>query len=112
MSFFSKISNWYSREKFNKDLLSNIEFYKDSAISTIPEGSEVVVQNGKVYAPYDTRLNSNLTRVNEYIRIRALLENKKPEAIIDEVLKTDFPMLTKTNVETEELETIDYNSLG
>jgi hypothetical protein len=97
---------------FNKDILSNIEFYKDSAISTIPEGSEVVVQNGKVYAPYDTRLNNNLTRVNEYVRIRALLENKKPEAIIDEVLKTDFPMLTKTNAETEELETIDYNSLG
>ena len=97
---------------FNKDILSNIEFYKDSAISTIPEGSEVVVQNGKVYAPYDTRLNNNLTRVNEYIRIRALLENKKPESIVDEVLKTDFPMLTKTNAETEELETIDYNSLG
>ena len=91
---------------FNKDILSNIEFYKDSAISTIPEGSEVVVQNGKVYAPYDTRLNNNLTRVNEYVRIKALLENKKPEAIIDEILKTDFPMLdTGVKVDTQEMTT-------
>ena len=96
---------------FSQDILTNLDFYKESTISTIPEGSEVVVQNGKVYAPYDARLNNNLTRVNEYIRIKAMLENKKPEAIVEDILKTDFPMLTATNVQTEELETIDFNQL-
>lgn len=96
---------------FSQDILTNLDFYKESTISTIPEDSEVVVQNGKVYAPYDARLNNNLTRVNEYIRIKAMLENKKPEALVEDILKTDFPMLTATNVQTEELETIDFNQL-
>ena len=107
---------------FSQDILTNLDFYKESTISTIPEGSEVVVQNGKVYAPYDARLNNNLTRVNEYIRIKAMLENKKPEAIIEDILKTDFPMLTTgLNVDTQEItseptpptvEAIDFNDLG
>ena len=96
---------------FSQDILTNLDFYKESTISTIPEGSEVVIQNGKVYAPYDARLNNNLTRVNEYIRIKAMLENKKPESIVQDILKTDFPMLTATNLETEEIETIDFNQL-
>ena len=107
---------------FSQDILTNLDFYKESTISTIPEGSEVVVQNGKVYAPYDARLNNNLTRVNEYIRIKAMLENKKPEAIIEDILKTDFPMLTTgLKVDTQEItteptpptvEAIDFNDLG
>ena len=40
-----------------------------------------------------------------------MLENKKPESIVQDILKTDFPMLTATNLETEELETIDFNQL-
>ena len=91
---------------FSQDILTNLDFYKESTISTIPEGSEVVVQNGKVYAPYDARLNNNLTRVNEYIRIKAMLENKKPEAIVEDILKTDFPMLTTgLKVDTQEITT-------
>ena len=107
---------------FSQDILTNLDFYKESTISTIPEGSEVVVENGKVYAPYDARLNNNLTRVNEYIRIKAMLENKKPEAIIEDILKTDFPMLTTgLKVDTQEItteptpptvEAIDFNDLG
>ena len=91
---------------FSQDILTNLDFYKESTISTIPEGSEVVVENGKVYAPYDARLNNNLTRVNEYIRIKAMLENKKPEAIVEDILKTDFPMLTTgLKVDTQEITT-------
>ena len=107
---------------FSQDILTNLDFYKESTISTIPEDSEVVVENGKVYAPYDARLNNNLTRVNEYIRIKAMLENKKPEAIIEDILKTDFPMLTTgLKVDTQEItteptpptvEAIDFNDLG
>ena len=107
---------------FSQDILTNLDFYKESTISTIPEGSEVVVENGKVYAPYDARLNNNLTRVNEYIRIKAMLENKKPEAIVEDILKTDFPMLTTgLKVDTQEItteptpptvEAIDFNDLG
>ena len=107
---------------FSQDILTNLDFYKESTISTIPEGSEVVVQNGKVYAPYDARLNNNLTRVNEYVRIKAMLENKKPETIVEDILKTDFPMLTTgLKVDTQEItteptpptvEAIDFNDLG
>ena len=59
-----------------------------------------------VYAPTDARLNNNLTRVNEYIKIQAKLQGEKPSSIVDEILKTDFPMLnTGLKVDTQEMTT-------
>ena len=98
--------NLMSQPDFSKDVLDNVEFYKEATKTTLPEGSKVVVKNGMVYAPTDARLNNNLTRVNEYIKIQAKLRREKPSSIVDEILKTDFPMLdTGLKVDTQEITT-------
>ncbi|WBF78152.1 hypothetical protein MEP402_gp32 [Methylophilales phage MEP402] len=98
--------NLMSQPDFSKDVLDNVEFYKEATKTTLPEGSNVVVKNGMVYAPTDARLNNNLTRVNEYIKIQAKLRGEKPSSIVDEILKTDFPMLTTgKTVDTQEMTT-------
>jgi len=98
--------NLMSQPDFSKDVLDNVEFYKEATKTTLPEGSKVIVKNGMVYAPTDARLNNNLTRVNEYIKIQAKLRREKPSSIVDEILKTDFPMLdTGLKVDTQEITT-------
>lgn len=98
--------NLMSQPDFSKDVLDNVEFYKEATKTTLPEGSKVVVKNGMVYAPTDAKLNNNLTRVNEYIKIQAKLQGEKPSSIVDEILKTDFPMLnTGLKVDTQEITT-------
>ena len=98
--------NLMSQPDFSKDVLDNVEFYKEATKTTLPEGSKVVVKNGMVYAPTDAKLNNNLTRVNEYIKIQAKLQGEKPSSIVDEILKTDFPMLTTgKTVDTQEMTT-------
>ena len=100
------LNNLMSQPDFSKDVLDNVEFYKEATKTTLPEGSKVVVKNGMVYAPTDARLNNNLTRVNEYIKIQAKLQGEKPSSIVDEILKTDFPMLnTGLKVDTQEMTT-------
>ena len=99
-------NNLMNQPDFSKDVLDNVEFYKEATKTTLPEGSNVVVKNGMVYAPTDARLNNNLTRVNEYIKIQAKLRGEKPSSIVDEILKTDFPMLTTgKTVDTQEMTT-------
>ena len=99
-------NNLMNQPDFSKDVLDNVEFYKEATKTTLPEGSNVVVKNGMVYAPTDARLNNNLTRVNEYIKIQAKLRGEKPSSIVDEILKTDFPMLnTGLKVDTQEMTT-------
>ena len=100
------LNNLMSQPDFSKDVLDNVEFYKEATKTTLPEGSTVVVKNGMVYAPTDSRLNNNLTRVNQYIKIQAKLQGEKPSSIVDEILKTDFPMLnTGLKVDTQEITT-------
>ena len=99
-------NNLMNQPDFSKDVLDNVEFYKEATKTTLPEGSNVVVKNGMVYAPTDAKLNNNLTRVNEYIKIQAKLRGEKPSSIVDEILKTDFPMLnTGLKVDTQEMTT-------
>ena len=99
-------NNLMNQPDFSKDVLDNVEFYKEATKTTLPEGSNVVVKNGMVYAPTDAKLNNNLTRVNEYIKIQAKLRGEKPSSIVDEILKTDFPMLTTgKTVDTQEMTT-------
>ena len=99
-------NNLMNQPDFSKDVLDNVEFYKEATKTTLPEGSKVVVKNGMVYAPTDAKLNNNLTRVNEYIKIQAKLRGEKPSSIVDEILKTDFPMLnTGLKVDTQEMTT-------
>ena len=86
-------NNIMTQPDFSKDILENLEFYKEATKTTLPENSTVIIQNGLLYSPTDSTLNNNLTRVNEYIKIQAKLQGEKPKSIVDEILKTDFPML-------------------
>ena len=69
-----------------------MEFYKEALIDTIPDGLELTMSNGLFYYPQDSRINKNITRLNNYILLKAKMEGKKPSQISEEILATDFPM--------------------
>ena len=77
---------------FSASTLENMEFYKEALIDTIPDGLELTMSNGLFYYPQDSRINKNITRLNNYILLKAKMEGKKPSQISEEILATDFPM--------------------
>jgi hypothetical protein len=77
---------------FSSSTLENMEFYKEALIDTIPDGLELTMSNGLFYYPQDSRINKNITRLNNYILLKAKMEGKKPSQISEEILATDFPM--------------------
>jgi len=78
---------------FSNDLLSNLEFYREAALSRIPDNVEVIESNGLLYSPMNTRLNNNLISVNNYIIMKSKMENKKPSDILDLLLGDDLSQL-------------------
>jgi len=77
---------------FSASILNNLEFYKEAIINTIPDGLELTMSNGLFYYPNDTRINKNVTRLNNYILMKAKTENKTPSQISEDILNNEFPM--------------------
>jgi hypothetical protein len=97
---------------FSASILNNLEFYKEAIINTIPDGLELTMSNGLFYYPNDTRINKNVTRLNNYILMKAKTENKTPSQISEDILNNEFPMFNikgqapKQAVTTQEVEPI------
>lgn len=77
---------------FSASVLENLNFYKESLISTIPDGLKLTMSNGLFYYPQDSRVNKNITRLNNYILLKSKIENKKPSQISEQILNEEFPM--------------------
>ena len=88
----SVLENLMQDGDFSSSTLENMEFYKEALIDTIPDGLELTMSNGLFYYPQDSRINKNITRLNNYILLKAKMEGKKPSQISEEILATDFPM--------------------
>ena len=88
----SVLENLMQDGDFSASTLENMEFYKEALIDTIPDGLELTMSNGLFYYPQDSRINKNITRLNNYILLKAKMEGKKPSQISEEILATDFPM--------------------
>ena len=87
---FNKLMS--SEADFSSSLFENASFYKEALITTIPEGTELTMSNGLFYYPEDKRINSNVTRLNNYVLLQSKLQGKKPSEIAPEIIATDFPM--------------------
>jgi len=86
------LNSLMSENDFSSTLLTNMDEYKQALITTLPDSLELVMNNGLFYYPNDIRLNKNLTRLNNYVLLKAKLENKKPDQISEQILNEEFPM--------------------
>lgn len=86
------LNSLMTESDFSSTLLTNMDEYKQALITTIPNNLELIMNNGLFYYPNNTRVNKNLTRLNNYVLLKAKLENKKPDQISEQILDEEFPM--------------------
>lgn len=77
---------------FSASILNNLAQYKEALITTIPDGLELMMVDGLFYYPSDTKVNKNITRLNNYVLLQAKIQGKKPSEISQDILNTEFPM--------------------